>query len=87
MTLDDYNRYLAEHRGERPGNPAPIDCVALVFREGRACVCFRIPGSEQWQEVLSAPATAEEGLACAVDLRGDGYGLVTANYGISRGLS
>jgi hypothetical protein len=77
MTLDDYNKTLAQGAG----NPGPIDVIALVFAAGRAGVYVRIPGSDQWREVLSAPTTAEEGLACGVDLRRD-YRGVTADHGM-----
>jgi hypothetical protein len=81
--LDDYNKYLAELVEPR-GNPRPIDALALVFEAGRACVHVRVPGSDQWREALSAPATSEDGL-CGVDFRCD-FGLVTVSHGIARGL-
>lgn len=43
MTLDDYNRYLAEHRGERPGNPAPIDCVPWCSARVAPACAFAFP--------------------------------------------
>lgn len=51
------------------GNPAPVDAIALVFREGRALVYVRFHRSDRWIELMSAPGTAEDGLACGVDLR------------------
>lgn len=80
--LDDYNKHLAE-LAEAKGNPRPIDALALVFEAGRACVHVRVPGSDQWREALSAPATSEDGL-CGVDFRCD-YGLVTVDHGIASG--
>ena len=54
-----------------PGNPLPVDAIALVFREGRACVMVRVRGLEGWHEAMSAPtpADAEESLACDKPLR------------------
>ena len=57
-----------------PGNPLPVDGLALVFREGRACVMVRVRGLDGWHEAMSAPTTeasTEESLACAVDFRRD----------------
>ena len=78
-----------------PGNPLPVDAVALVFREGRACVMVRVRGLDGWHEALSAPTPTEaeeslvegqgqESLACAVDFRRD-EGLVTVNRGLAEG--
>ena len=72
-----------------PGNPLPVDAVALVFREGRACVMVWVRGLDGWHEAMSAPTPAEteeslESLACAVDFRRD-EGLVTINHGRAEG--
>ena len=69
-----------------PGNPLPVDAIALVFREGRACVMVRVRGLDGWHEAMSAPtpAEAEESLACAVDFRRD-EGLVTVHHGLAEG--
>ena len=65
QALADYDRMLAE--GD--GNPAPVDAMALMFRDGRACVYVRLHGSDTWREVMSAPGTTPDGLACGIDCR------------------
>lgn len=65
MTCADYDKMLAT----LTGNPAPVDAIALVFREGRAIVSVRFHRSDRWIDLMSAPGTSEDGLACGVDLR------------------
>jgi hypothetical protein len=65
LTLSAYDQELAKSAG----NPLPVDALALVFGDGRACVCVRIYGSSAWREIMSAPGTTEDGLACGVSLR------------------
>lgn len=71
MTLDEYNLEIDKlmMAASGPNHPAPIEAVALVFEDGRACVLLRSHG--QWREALSAPIGSEDGLACASDLRLD----------------
>ena len=83
MKLSDYE--WIKHRG----NPLPVDGLALVFRNGRACVMVRVRGLDGWHEAMSAPLTegsegSEETLACAIDFRCD-EAIVTADYGLAAG--
>lgn len=90
MDIVEYDRQLASYdqllaTGEA-GNPTPVDALALVFRDGRACVCVRVRGLKGWIEVMSAPVTAPEGLACGVDGRRP-EAFVTAELGIATGFA
>jgi hypothetical protein len=71
----------------RGGNPFPLRGVALCFENGRARVMVQNTNSDDWVELLSAPAVSPEGLegvACAIDLTAD-FGCVFADLGIAKG--
>lgn len=79
MTLDEYNDLLAKDGG----NPAPIDAVALVFHEGRAHVFVRVHNSPAWLDLMSAPGSSDDGIACGVDLR-QGVAVASAPFAAAR---
>jgi len=64
-TIDDYDQLLATSGDV--GNPTPVEAIALVFRDGVACVYVRV--SNGWKQIMAAPANSSDGLACGVDCR------------------
>jgi len=85
LTPDLFDQLTAPtaFRNDR-GNPFPIRGLALCFEDGRARVMVHGPCSDAWTEVLSAPVTEPEGVACAIDLTRD-FSVVLADLGLAKG--